>query len=200
MSTIQIATIHASRISNHKIMHAPSRSKYYTHPPPHELTNYYFACQNKRRKLRSHHYRQWDALDCCYSFQSRPCCRRMICSAALPHHRSITFSHKSFRRCRTDELLQLVIQLLLQDRRSNTKHNIGECSFHLPSHFFRLIEMVPVHHRQSIYPGKHLCLLITTVVLLHPDVIQTYLSHRDTINSLHTPFQIFILPVRDSRI
>ena len=163
-------------------------------------------------------------------FSKRP---RMICSATLPHHMNIAFSHQLFRRCRTDELLQLVIQLLLQDRRSNAKHNNGEGSFHLPSYFFRLIEMMPLHHlgvrevalhdpqtlirraccsstvndhrltdlfRQSTNSGKHLCLLITTPVLPHPDVIQTYLSHCDTINSLHIPFQIFILPVRESRI
>ena len=52
---------------------------------------------------------------------------------------------------------------------------------------------------QSTNPGKHLCLLITTCVLSHPDVVQACLSHRDTINSLHIPFQIFILPVRESR-
>ena len=51
--------------------------------------------------------------------------------------------------------------------------------------------------RQSTNPGKHICFLNTTFVLPRPDVIQTYISHRDTINSMYTPFQIFTLPVRE---
>ena len=136
-----------------------------------------------------------------------------ICSETLPHHRSITLSHQSFRRCRTDELLQLH----LQNCRSNVKHNIGEGSIHHPSHLFHLINMVTVHHLvirevalhdpqtllrracctstvndhritdlscQSTNPDKHLCLLLMTFVLPHPNVIQTCLSHSDTIKDL----------------
>ena len=50
MSTIQIATMHTSKVRYRKIIHTHPRSKYYTPEP----TNYYFACPNKRRKLLSH--------------------------------------------------------------------------------------------------------------------------------------------------
>ena len=225
--------MHTSKVKNQKILYSHPRYKYYPSPRTNEL----LLCVPEQTTGDTFtylpHYSYWDALDCCYSFHNGPCCPRMIYSETLPHHTSIALSHQSFRRCRADELLQLVIQFLLQDRRSNAKHNIGECGFHLPSHLFCLIKMAPVHHlvlrevalhdpptlyrraycsstvnndrltnlfRQSTNPGKHLCLLITTFVLPHPDVIQTYLSHRDTINSMYIPFQISILPVCESRI
>ena len=115
MSTIQIATMHSGKGEKTENISIPIPGLNITPPP---WTNELLLCvpQQKTEATFTYlpHYWQWDALDCCYSFQKGPCCPRMICSATLPHHRSIALSHQSFRRCRADDLIQLVIQLLLR--------------------------------------------------------------------------------------
>ena len=90
MSTIQIATMHASKIKNYKIIHTPPRSKY--HPQTYELLLCVPEQPTEATLTYLHHHRQWDALDCCHSFQNGPCCPQMICSAPVPYHRSIALA------------------------------------------------------------------------------------------------------------
>ena len=92
MSTIPIATLQTSKARNKKIIHTHPRSKY---PPPPHTTNELLLCVPEQTTETTFtyvpHYRQWDALDCCYSLQNGPCCPPMICSATLPppyKHRS----------------------------------------------------------------------------------------------------------------
>ena len=101
--------MHTSNV-RHQIIH-PLPGLYITPPPPtNELLLFVPEQMTETTFTYLPNFRQLDALDYCYSLQNGSYCPRVICSAALPHHRSIALSHQSFRRCRTDELLLLVIQ------------------------------------------------------------------------------------------